>query len=291
MKISCVTGQTALWLGSPAAALCAMATAGFQACDLSFFHIPWDDALWTSPDAAFDQRFTDLRAVAREANIAVGQTHAPFPSTTGDPQQDALRLHVMKRSIRATALLDCPYIVVHPPMHMDIDVEGGREAAMEDAYTFYSALVPELKAHGIQVAVENMFRTDPDGKVIPTYFSTSAEMLTLLNRLGNEHFCACLDVGHSLLVGEPAGDAIRSLGPWLKVLHLQDNNGRVDQHNMPGLGKVNWDEVVAALGDIGYSGTFNLESNYPLHMPGEESSALYMLAKAARKYARMLENA
>jgi len=50
-------------------------------------------------------------------------------------------------------------------------------------------------------------------------------------------------------------------GELLQALHIVDNNGIDDTHQMPFSTRygVDWKEVVAALNDAGYKGLFNLE--------------------------------
>lgn len=43
------------------------------------------------------------------------------------------------------------------------------------------------------------------------------------------------------------------------MLHLHDNYGTRDDHSMPYFGTIDWDEIMRALRDIGYEGTFNYE--------------------------------
>ena len=46
----------------------------------------------------------------------------------------------------------------------------------------------------------------------------------------------------------------------LAALHVHDNFGIKDEHNIPGNGIIDWDGFVKALVDIGYDGVFSLET-------------------------------
>jgi len=68
-----------------------------------------------------------------------------------------------------------------------------------------------------------------------------------------------LDVGHAHLDGNL--DAYLELaGLRLASLHLHDNHGSEDEHWLPGLGTIAWDQVMAGLAKAGYTGPLMLEA-------------------------------
>ena len=69
-----------------------------------------------------------------------------------------------------------------------------------------------------------------------------------------------LDTGHCGLIGQKTADAVRALGGRLGALHVHDNNYIADNHTLPYLGKLNWDEILKALAEINYSGDFTFEA-------------------------------
>lgn len=290
MRISTTTGELMRRGGSEAAALDLLAEAGFEACDFSMFAYAWNGDLWAAEDAAFDQHFHALRNHARDCGVAVGQAHAPFPTTTADPEEAAYRLRIIRRAIRAAALLDCPALVIHPALH-HIGTPASREEIKRYNLEMYESLVPDLKAQGVQCALENMFATDAQGRPIPCYFSTAEDIMEAMNALGNRHFCVCLDIGHMQLVQQPPADTIRTLGPALKALHVHDNNGLTDQHVIPYAGITDWDAVCGALRDNSYSGTLSLESDTLLAAAPEDMTKgmLRLMAMVARSLADKIE--
>lgn len=50
------------------------------------------------------------------------------------------------------------------------------------------------------------------------------------------------------------------LGKRIKALHIHDNNGATDQHLMPYVGTINWDDFCNSLHDIGYDGDLSFET-------------------------------
>jgi sugar phosphate isomerase/epimerase len=68
----------------------------------------------------------------------------------------------------------------------------------------------------------------------------------------------CLDTGHRHLYGDVA-EGIRLGGSAIITLHIHDNHGERDEHQMPFTGTIAWPSVLRALRDIGYVDVFLYE--------------------------------
>ncbi|MBI9101817.1 MAG: sugar phosphate isomerase/epimerase [Spirochaetales bacterium] len=68
-----------------------------------------------------------------------------------------------------------------------------------------------------------------------------------------------LDTGHANICGEDFVVLVEQMGSKLKVLHLSDNDGKVNLSLPPGEGNVNWTGFFEALDKTGYSGSLDLE--------------------------------
>lgn len=292
MKIATTNWEMFERLGSKEASLRALAEAGFDACDFSMWDDLWHEGHWDASDAEFDAHYIQLKKVADACGLIIDQTHAPFPTTCGDEHEDAYRLGIIRRAIRATALLGCKYTVVHPAKHMDKNPDPGFALAARYNLDMYASLIPDLEQAGVSIAIENMFhRNRATGLVVQSYCSLTPDLLTAVNTLGRKHFCVCLDVGHAVLVGKSPADMVRELGDALGVLHVHDNNGLNDQHLLPGLGIVDWDAFCLALRECHFSGTFSLEATGFLRQfpEGTEPASLRLMASIARAMAAKVD--
>ncbi len=65
------------------------------------------------------------------------------------------------------------------------------------------------------------------------------------------------------MTGDAAG-AVRAAGKQIVYVHVSDNSGLEDQHDMPGYGSTDTPGLCRALGEIGYHGTMMLEVFYGL---------------------------
>jgi sugar phosphate isomerase/epimerase len=85
-------------------------------------------------------------------------------------------------------------------------------------------------------------------------------LLALVDELGPEIAGVNVDTGHPHLGTEVgAAEAIRRAGPRLVTTHLHDNHGVDDEHMPPGDGTIDWEDVAAALREVGYRGCVMLE--------------------------------
>ena len=53
----------------------------------------------------------------------------------------------------------------------------------------------------------------------------------------------------------------------LGSLHVHDNNGHADQHQIPGNGTIDWESFSKALREVGYKGTLSFETGISRDMP------------------------
>ena len=95
---------------------------------------------------------------------------------------------------------------------------------------FYKKLLQEYP--GIYVFVENMFDFDPD------------MLLALAKEMENEpYFGICLDYAHATISKVEAKKWFEVLKPYIKHMHINDNDLKNDLHMALGTGKINYKEL------------------------------------------------
>jgi sugar phosphate isomerase/epimerase len=102
----------------------------------------------------------------------------------------------------------------------------------------------------IRIAIENGGINHITGK--------SVIHRSLLEEINRDNVGACIDTGHANLVEDVAG-FLRTIDKYLFTLHIHDNKGEVDNHQLPGWGVIDWPSVIKALYDINYTGIFMYE--------------------------------
>jgi sugar phosphate isomerase/epimerase len=238
------------------------AEAGFDALDFGFFHYPirGEGQLFTGSEEKFKEYFTKLGDTANKAGIKINQVHSPMPSYTGKPDEDEYLFAIQEKSIKAASYMGSPYIIIHPCIPSQYRYTHFKNECKDINMDFYTRLKPTLRKYNVKLAIENMFNYDPVLKCnCPTVCSTPEEILDYIDTLNDDHFVACLDIGHANLTGSTPEYMINILGDKLETLHVHDNNGLSDQHILSYLGNIDWDGVYKALTKINYQGVFSFE--------------------------------
>lgn len=115
-------------------------------------------------------------------------------------------------------------------------------------------LAPFAEELGVKLNVEVINRFEQ------FLVNTCGEALAYVEKVDSPACNILLDTFHMNIEEDSIGGAIRAAGKRLASLHLGEPNRRP-----PGLGRMPWGEVKAALDDIGYSGPLVME---PFVVPG-----------------------
>ena len=238
--------------------------AGYDCMDYPLFAMKDEGCIYNT--AQYREVAKEVRAVADAKGFSINQTHAPF-SFRKDQWEDVscyetFIFPAIVRSIEISGILGADTVVVHPIHHMVY--KDHEEEIFRINMDFYGKLIPYAKEAGVKIAVENMWQRDPvRNYIVADTCSDVNEFIKYIDTLDSEQITACLDVGH---VGLPVsaehsvGDVIRRLGhDRLGALHIHDNDYLGDLHLLPYLGKLDWDDIAKALGEIDYQGDFTYE--------------------------------
>lgn len=68
-----------------------------------------------------------------------------------------------------------------------------------------------------------------------------------------------VDFGHAHINGLKQSEALAYVGSRLKVLHVNDNFAGDDIHLPPFVGKVDWQDAMQGLSEVGFKGLLNYE--------------------------------
>ncbi|MDB5048286.1 MAG: sugar phosphate isomerase/epimerase [Fibrobacteres bacterium] len=181
-------------------------------------------------------------------NVHMGAPHlmGPKPHWPGlsalDPHARAQKTDAAEKCLAIAFALECPHLTLTTGL---TDSEAARGRQLEGFRSALAVLVRH-KPKSVKIMIEQE----------PEHVVNTAEQLIALGRGFPGEVYANFDVGHSQVVGEDIGAAIRSLGPLLRNVHLEDIRGRVHAHKLYGDGDVDFDAIFAALHEIGYRGDY-----------------------------------
>lgn len=218
-----------------------IAEAGFDGVDYTFFFEYGQSLL----EGDYMKKAANSKRLLETFGLSCRQAHAPFRMTYETSLQDDHPYYgEICRAIEYAAFLGAKQIVIHP-LNTPKDTDY---VAFNVAYL--RKFEEAARRFGICIAAEN-------GPV--------RRVGRIVEQLDPEVFVYCLDTGHanspdtwtaeSAVLQIPSGR--------LRALHLNDNRGIKDHasdiHFPPFYGTIDWDGVVKALSEVGYSGDFTLE--------------------------------
>lgn len=231
-------------IGSMEKTLQAFKDAGFDTFDYSLSYlIEQCDTYIDKKD--YIEKTKKLREFADKLGLKCNQSHSfmKYPDKELEPRQNSWRWNMCIRSIQMAAIMGAEYVVVHPFPHYSED---------ENVY-FFKELLEEAKENHIKIAIENV----PDG-----VFSYEESINSMLDKINDPDICLCLDIGHAELPKQhptSASNIIRKCSKYLKCMHIHDNDKYHDSHTLPGMGLIDFDEVIKALKEVGYNGDLTYE--------------------------------
>jgi sugar phosphate isomerase/epimerase len=228
--------------------------------DLGFQAVEYSHALhWT------DAEIVAVRAMTAEIGLVPWSLHAWVGGDVLTDEGAATTSQYLTRAAEVALGLGV-VIVVHHTNGSTLMGDGPERLAAE------ANLLRGCWKPGMRWALETM-----------STLAHAEYMIALVDELGPEIAGVNVDTGHANLGDLGAARAIRMAGQRLITTHLQDNHGAQDEHLPPGDGLIDWAEVAAALGEVGYGGCVMLELT---DQPSPERRAVGVTEEIARGAAK-----
>ena len=134
---------------------------------------------------------------------------------------------------------------------------GHRRQWIENSLATWEPFVRRAEILGIPLALENVFEDGPQFH------------LELLEALRSPWFGFCLDVGHQQSFSPTSLDKwLQAVWPYLKEVHLHDNDGSFDAHFPVGSGTIDFDYLFRFLSEKRISPILTMEPHTLEHLYG-----------------------
>jgi sugar phosphate isomerase/epimerase len=91
------------------------------------------------------------------------------------------------------------------------------------------------------------------------YVANAAGMLRLLDHVPSPALGINYDPSHTFPSGDMPHVAVLQLGRRVFHCHFSDNDALTNAHWRPGMGKIDWHALLAALQEVGFDGTLSIE--------------------------------
>ena len=193
-----------------------------------------------------------FRTFAQDHGVTFPQGHLWLDCDIAGQDQSAI-IDGLKRWLDLFVALGIRAPVLHPGGKALLEQGVGYDALLEARVRGLRPLAEHVQGTGVIICLENL-----------TIIPFARDLIDIIKAVGVPNLGICFDTGHLHIVNGVQRWFIEEAGPYLKALHIADNDGSGDQHLMPyGRGTVYWDGVMAALRRVGYGRLFNLE------IPGE----------------------
>lgn len=215
-----------------------IADAGFR-----FVHWCWD---WSVNLVYGEEGINQARRELAAGGLELIDTHSSEDATARawdpDPEVRALGLALHEDRIRFTAALGGDAVAVHHPGADDLEEGLPR---MIEAFRHLEHLCQQT---GVRIALENLTNAEVNRRVLSTVFET----------FDPKYVGFTFDSGHANIAGDTDW-LIANCFPRLMALHLHDNDGQGDLHQIPAMGTVDWPSIIEAIRDCGYCKPINFE--------------------------------
>ena len=239
---------------------------GFDCFDYSSF-MHTDTEFFNLPESEFEKELIRQRRLIEAEGIRVNQAHAPWeaPVKCVSAEERAIKLEKASKALRGAAYIGATDLVIHMLMPYGEDSSENPEGVVQMNIEFMGALAEVAREYGVKhINVENL----PFPKLPINSPRQCLDFARMMNKETNSDvFRVCLDTGHCNFCREAPADSVRMLGTYLGALHVHDNDGTADSHQIPGRGNINWTDFSDALAEIKFNGVLSFETMVSWDMP------------------------
>lgn len=173
-------------------------------------------------------KYNELAARVAYEGMKIPSMHAAFIDVNYASNAPSIRLasqSMVNRSIELGKGLGIKNVVLHTCFYPVLSDVFLYELWCENASRYINELVARFD---VDIFVENTLDLTPE------------VLLLLMKETANPRVNICLDVGHAFLSRTPLEQWFDALHPYIKYMHLNDNNGFYDDHLALGDGKIDW---------------------------------------------------
>lgn len=257
-----------------------LSRAGFSCADFSLNGYLLNTSLYQSQlNSFFDKSISELehfftphKKGAKAAGITINQMHMPYPIYVPGADKkinDYLWNQVAPKSMAICHYFDCKYIVIHGFKLMHFC--GSEELEWQETAKFIDSIAPIAKEMGITICVENLYGSI-GGHIVEGPCCNVRKVVQRIDgfneKYGAEILGFCFDSGHANLVGIDFEQFLTLLDYRLKVLHIHDNDGISDLHQIPftfsitreNKSSTDWDGFIRGLRNIRFDKVLSFET-------------------------------
>jgi len=151
--------------------------------------------------------------------------------------------------IRIAARLGARTVVAHPGANEDYDLPKAERLGL--SIEPFRRIVDFAAGNSIRIAIEPLPKKEVGSRL--------EEVLEIVERIDRPNVGVNFDVNH-VYPPEAMPDMIRQAGARILSVHVSDQDG-IERHWLPFKGTLDWEKILAALMEVGYSGPLVYETH------------------------------
>ncbi len=207
------------------------------------------------PDALENQdEMNRLIALYQKNGLPEGSTmHGAFFDIvvfSYDPRIREISELRMEQSMKVAVRLGAKGVVFHTNYSPMLSGEEYDKRAVELTSRYMECLLKRYP--DTEIYLENMFDTDPELMI------AISERLSAYGNYG-----VCFDYAHASISHSPMELWVQGLSPYIKHVHINDNDFRKDQHLAVGDGQINWGQFMKYRERYFYDSSILIETTSP----------------------------
>lgn len=220
--------------------------------------------LWWSDKFGRGAGYQEDVSLAKKAGLKIENMHTPVHGQnflSSDDLDGESVYQTYFRCVEDCAVFHIPTMVIHLPADQYPVNELGLKRLEK--------IIHKAEDEEIQIAFENLNNINNLDRVLNAFQSKFAGY--------------CYDSCHHQNYASDI-DLLNKYGNRLMALHLQDNGGKHNQHQLPFDGDIDWEDVIRKITLTGYQGATTLE---PMNWDYEDLSIQEFLACAYQRVKRL----
>ena len=256
--------------GNPEPYLRDIAAAGFS-------HLHWCHH-WNTDFLYSGYEIEQIAAWLDELGLAMLDIHASHgrEKAWGSPREyeRLAGVELVENRIAMASRLGSDVIILHLPP-LTAPAAGGSGDGLALVRSSLDAMMPFARGRGVRIALENMAVDNFD--VIEQLFS----------EYGPDFLGLCYDAGHGNVEGHGL-DRLEQVQDRLISVHLHDNDGTGDQHNLLFAGTVDWPRLARILAGSSYEKCVSMELSIGRSGFTDEAAFLQRAFETGTRFAEMI---
>ncbi|MCL4858774.1 MAG: sugar phosphate isomerase/epimerase [Caldilineaceae bacterium] len=266
-----------------------------QIAEAGFTHIHWCHQ-WNTDFLYADAEIEQIGQWLRSYSLTLLDVHASEGQEKFwySPKEYArlAGVELVKNRIDFAARLGGDAIVMHAyPPTVDPALAPFNEAALVQLRKSLDELQPYARARGVRIALENLidFAGVRADAVTPAAADDNFDLIeTLFAQYPPDYLGLCYDSGHAN-IGRNRLERLAAVKDRLCVLHLHDNDGESDLHQLIFQGVIDWQRTAALIAASPYAKPISMEVSIRQSGISKEAEFLHHAHETGARFAEIVD--